>query len=75
MATQKMGKMKKYGMSESKAHERSESKSYERAEEKSVKMHFAKEGSEHIPNDRKKYFTVGKHAVDHRDTELYAAGK
>ena len=64
----------KFKMSTMARHEMNESPMYEKAEEKAVRGHFSHGGD--MPENRRQHFTVGKHAIDHReDTELYAPGK
>jgi len=55
-----------------KNHEQSESLAYERMEDKMEKRNFMHEGEENVPDHRKQHFKVGKHAIQHRDTELYS---
>lgn len=56
-----------------KKHEDGETAEFERREKKADRRHFAHEGAENIPDHRRQHFTVGKHAIDHReDAELYS---
>lgn len=65
MAKQKiLKKMNRHEMGESAAYERME----KRADKMAGRRNFANEEVENIADDRKKYYTMGKNCVGHRES-------